>query len=278
MQHPRFSDLSVHVTRRRSRCVLDPNLALSRHGATLVRRLATCAELWIGPEIHNVLDSASTYRREPELLIGPNADRAITDDVPETLRDWMQLRDEAGRWLYWVGDAVRESSLPEDLDDRFALRWEAAAQALDRRLPIEATGPLIAATRDAAALCAVLPAGWILALGAEDAPPMFCRYLEQWGLACEELPATEALVSLERKSFQGLLVESGAAPFAWGGLRLAVLHLLVPNIGRIEAEADFDQEHEAATLLLPETAATAPLRDPLENVQCFWYDLTGPGI
>jgi len=50
------------------------------------------------------------------------ADKAMAAVIPEALRDWMRLRDEAGRRLCWVGDAYRESSLPQEVDDRFVAR------------------------------------------------------------------------------------------------------------------------------------------------------------
>ena len=81
-------DLSVQITRRRARCVLDPNLALSRDGATLTRLLASHAELWVGPEFFNILDSAQLYQREPELLLWPATDEAAVAEVPEMLRSW----------------------------------------------------------------------------------------------------------------------------------------------------------------------------------------------
>ena len=70
-----FPDLSVQVTRRRSRCVLDPNLALSRHGAMLARLLAPYAELWVGPEHFTILDSA--------LLRPGRFDRQVLVDRPD---------------------------------------------------------------------------------------------------------------------------------------------------------------------------------------------------
>jgi hypothetical protein len=280
MHSPPFPDLSVQLTRRRSRCVLDPNLALSRNGAMLARCLVPYAELWIGPEIHNILDSVNLYQREPQLLVLPGADKHAIAEIPEALRDWTRLRDARARGLYWVGDAYRESSMPEDIDDRFVLRWELASRALDLCLPkkLEATGPRIAAMRDAAALCAVLSSGWILGYGADGEPPVLCRYLQQWGLVCQELPATDALVSVERGGFQRLLIETGAAPFAWGGLPLAVLHLLVPNIGRIETGPDFGQEDEADVLALRDDEERARPLKPWEEATCFWYDLTGPAF
>ena len=56
------------------------------------------------------------------MLLRPGADKATVAEITEALRDWMRLRDHAGRRLCWVGDAYRESSLPEEVDDRFVAR------------------------------------------------------------------------------------------------------------------------------------------------------------
>jgi hypothetical protein len=269
-----FPDLSVQVTRRRSRCVLDPNLALSRNGAMLARLLAPYAEQWVGTEFFNVLDSATLYQQEPELLVWPGNDKAAIAEVPEILRDWTRLRDEAGRYLNWVGDALRESCLPEEIDETVLSRWESASRTLDLRLPkvIEATGPLIAAMRDAVALCAALPSARILGRGTPGKPPLICRHLQKWGLACAQLSFDDELVSAERAGLRQLLVEAGIAPFIWGGLRLAVVHLLLPYAGRLESEPGSGPEDDPAVF----SDEAEPARNPWEDAQCFWYDVTLP--
>jgi hypothetical protein len=269
-----FPDLSIQLTRRRSRCVLDPNLALSRGGAMIVRLLAPYVEPWVGPEIFNVIDSATLYQQEPELLIWPGTDQADVAAVPEVLRDWVQLREEACHYLYWVGDALRESFLPEDLDDSLLARWEAASRSLDSRLPqaMEATGPLIAAMRDAAALCAVLPNASIVSRGRRGELPAICRHLHKWGLGCEKLALEDALASIERAAFLQLLVTAGLAPLVWSGLQLAVVHLCVPHLGRLGPVSGIESE---ATVLADEPEITLP-RNPWEDAKCFWYDVVQP--
>jgi hypothetical protein len=266
---PVFSDLSIQVARRRCRCVLDPNLALSRYGATLVRLIAPYAENWAVPELFSVLDSAQLYEQEPELLIWPSTNPADVEAVPDVLHDWMQLREEASRCLYWVGDALRESFLPDDLDDSVLVRWEAAARTLESRLPqsIDATGPLIAAMRDAAALCAVLPNACILGRGRNGEVPAICRHLQQWGLECENLAPQDDLASIERAAFLRLLVASGLAPLVWSGLTLAVVHLCLPNMGRLlptlgtsTDAGEFSDEQNIAMR-----------GNPWEGARCFWY-------
>lgn len=267
-------DLSVQVTRRRSRCVLDPNLALSRDGARLTRLLAPYAEQWVGPEFFAVLDSALVYQREPELLIWPGTEAADVAAMPEVLRDWTRLREEAGRCLYWVGDAMRESFLPENLDESVLAHWEAASRTLDCRLPqaIEATGPLIAAMRDAAALCAILPNACIVGRGRRDELPPICSHLRQWGLECEKLTPDDAFAGIERAAFRRLLVMAGLAPLIWSGLQLAIIHLCVPHLGRLEAASVIGAE---PAVLADEPEIGLP-GNPWEDARCFWYDIAGP--
>jgi hypothetical protein len=269
-------DLSVNISRRRGRCVLDPNLALSQNGALLTKLLASRAEAWIVPELFAILDSASLYQREPELLLWPATNEAAAAEVPEILRNWLQVREEAGRYLCWVGDALRESCLPDDVDDSVLPRWEAAARSLDLRLPktIEATGPLIAAMRDAAALCAILPASYILARATDAGPPPICHHLQKWGLSCAKLTSDDRLVAIERHEFLQLLIQAGLAPLVWSGLRLAIIHLSVPNVIRFAAAAGLGLEDEPAAV--SDDIGPVPARNPWEDAKCFWYDVTEP--
>ena len=150
-------------------------------------------------------------------------------------------------------------------------RWEAASRSLDSRLPqsIEATGPLIAAMRDAAALCAVLPNAWILGRGRRGELPLICRHLQQWGLGCEKLAPEDALASIERAAFLQLLVTAGLAPLIWSGLQLAVVHLCVPHVGRLGPASGIRSE---PTILAEESDIALP-RYPLEDATCYWYDV-----
>jgi hypothetical protein len=271
-----FPDLSVQISRRRSRCVLDPHLALSRDGPVLARLLAPFAEQWVGPEFFNVLDTAPLYEEQPELLIWPGTNTAEIAAVPEVLQAWSRLRDEPGNCLSWIGDALRESSLPEAVDESIIANWEAASRALDLRLPSdpEASGPLIAATRDAAALCAVLPASRLLARSASDQPPAICRQLQEWGLRCERLSTDDALVAVERAEFLRLLAEAGLGPSIWGGLGLALIHLWLPRAGG----CDFARAEHLEPNLLRSSNRRRAWVNPWEDAKCFWYEVIGPTI
>jgi hypothetical protein len=272
--HPSFPDLSVQISRRRSRCVLDPHLALSRDGPVVARLLAPFAEQWVGPEFFNVLDTAPLYEEEPELLIWPGTDAAEVAAVPEVLEAWARLRDDPGNRLSWIGDALRESSLPDAVDDSIISSWEAASRTLDLRLPAdpEASGPLVAATRDAAALCAVLPASRLLARSVGDRPPAICRQLEEWGLSCERLSADDPLVAVERTDFLRLLAEAGMGPSIWGGLGLALVHLWLPRASGF----DWGRPEHLESDLLRSGNEPRTWVNPWEDAKCFWYEVIGP--
>ncbi|MEI9983705.1 MAG: DUF4438 domain-containing protein [Aliidongia sp.] len=158
----------------------------------------------------------------------------------KAIRLWLRLRDEAGLGgakLCWVRDAVRESRLPDGLDESVVPRWEAMAEALDERLSgAEASGPMVAATRDAVALAALLPGAVLLSLRDDpnrDEPPALCRHLEDWGVPCRRLDALDDLVAMERGLMLQLLVEAGLAGLIWAGIRLALVHLVVPGRSRL---------------------------------------------
>ena len=270
-------DFAVHVSRRRLRCVLDPNLALSRLGATFARRLASCAEVWLGTEFLNILDSARLYQREPDLLALTIPDMHHAARLKESLQDWARLRDDAGHTgspLYWIGDLLRESSLPEGIHEDVVTRWEVAVRGLDGQLPhaLEATGPLIAAMRDTVALCAVLPAAILTLTDARSRTdqPILCRYLAEWGIACRKLDFVDELAAIERDSFRRILVQAGLSDFLWAGLDLVVLHVHAPAADRPNTDNEYFAEDDGAMAgddLLPAPQAS------WHDACGFWYSL-----
>jgi hypothetical protein len=279
MARDAWSDLSVQISRRRWRCVPDPQLCLSHNGAAFIGALMPHAEIWPCAEFLSILDTAMPYDRDIERLAASLGGHHRPHEIRESLRIWARLRDEVGQGgarLYWVRDALRESCLPGGMDEAVVPHWEMLAQALDERVSeaAESSGPTVAAIRDTVALAAVLPGAVVLThreQADEAAPPLLCRHLEAWRVPCRRLEGDNDLVALERNQLLQLLVETGLAGFVWSGLRLAVAHLVAPAqpppaYGRALIYARDDGD-----FLIEEEPR--PLRGPWEDARAFWYDL-----
>jgi hypothetical protein len=270
-------ELSVQISGRRWRCVLDPHLCLSHDGAAFVRGLFGHAEIWLGPEFLNILDSWVLYDREPSALMWSKGGGPDADEVRQALRIWQTLRDTAGLSggrLCWVRDAVRESCLPANMDESLVPHWEAMAEALDERLSraAETSGPMVAATRDAVALAALLPGSVLLCRGDHGDPPL-CHHLKAWHLPCHHLDLMDDLVSIERGLLMQMLVEAGLAGFLWSGLRLIVVHVVAPGHSRLPLGHEFGFAGEEGDF--PAEMEPRPIKGAWEDAVAFWYELAG---
>jgi hypothetical protein len=247
---------------------------LSSFGPAFARRLAPHAEVWLGTEFFNILDSASVYSKEPELLFPPGSTYADTAGIPDVLRDWSALRDEAGYGgspFHWIGDVLRESSLPDGMSDDMVDRWEGAARSLDNCLPreLQGTGPLVATMRDTVSLCAVLPAVALMLCDGPDTEPVMCQNMERWGIGCEYLNHADGFVETECNAIRQLLVQAGLAKFVWAGLNLAVLHLFATRVGRSARELSNETEDVLAL-----TDMDACRHAPWDGAKAYWYRLS----
>lgn len=288
MHRPQNTELSVHVGSRTWRCVLDPHLCLTRIGAAFVCELVHYAQVWIGAGALNIFDDWMLLEEQPASLMWTADGIPDAEELRDALRTWRWFRDSHGHFggrLCWVRDAVRESSLPEDADESLVPRWEAMAEALDQRLSHaeEHRGPMVAATRDAAALATLVPSAVLFGLGrrrgdlrgaSSDDPrgdPPLCHYLKSWNLPCRRLDVLDDLVVLERNLLLKTLVEAGLSRFLWGGLPLVVVHILAPGHRRLAVGQDFAGGGDDIDFL--EGEQPRPIRGPWEDAHAFWYDL-----
>ena len=283
MSREAWQDLSVQISRRRLRCVLDPLLCLTRHGVALIRRLAPCAELWLAPAFLGILDGWEFYYDQPELLtqslpMQEHGGAYDEDEFREALHAWIKLREDLGHGrgqLFWAGDNLHESSLAPDIEGVVLQHWEHLAQGLEQRLPKDLHGgPLAAAFPDTVALVAALDHAVLLTLREPHQPtglrkpprldPTICHNLGLWGLPCKRLGCEDDFVQHERALLVRLFVEAGIASFLWSGLPLVVAHLFVPGfVGCSDAEQDLLNDREPR-----------PVKGVWEGARVFWYHVS----
>ena len=279
MSREAWQDLSVQISRRRLRCVLDPLLCLSRRGVALIRRLAPSAELWLAPTFLGILDSWDFYYDQPELLtrslsMQQHGGAYHQEEFREALRAWIKLRDELGQGqLFWAGDNLHESSLASEVDGAMLRHFEHLAQALEQLLPEDLRGaPLAAAFPDTVALVAALDHAVLLTLrephadpglsGRPKLDPTICHNLGRWGLPCKRLRVDDDFVQYERSLLVRLFVEAGISSFLWSELPLVVAHLFVPGfVGDVAPE-------------FPGECEPRPVKGIWEDARVFWYGLS----
>lgn len=284
------STFSVAIDTKRRACVLDTPLALSPYGLLLAQRLSGELDLWLVRELWQILDNTQHYFARPELLLGAASEQA-QKDVPESLRgralretlsQWDAIRtrtDLAGLKLHWIGDAVRESLLSPAADPDLVARFELLASGLERRHPPrEEESILVDCFRDAVALTAALTPQRALLLTTEGPitagkpgvpEPTLCTHLRAWGIRCHRL-AGAAETRMEREYLEPLLGRAGVSELMWAGLKLAVVHVVVPRALIVPPPKGFD---EPFSLALGPEEEPEPM-DWWEGALSFWYSLT----
>jgi hypothetical protein len=247
------SELSVSVAVRRPRLVLDPWLCLEALGPPLIQKLQACAELWLVRELWHILDNSHYFTREPTALLADEAaapsaheyralfasgralERApVVEPSPvcaaelrRSLQFWDGLRsstDLAGLKLFWLGDGLSESLLPEGTPPQLHAHHERILEWLDASLAPRS--PVQCAQRDALALALALGDVPILssAQGAGEGRSM-ASWLAATQLSVRQIDAPDELLGMEREAWRALLVRANCAPLVWSGLRLTLIHV-----------------------------------------------------
>jgi hypothetical protein len=241
-------ELSIKFNQSHRTCVLDPLLALSSYGIPLVKQLGPVMDLWIGREFWHVLENIQFYLQHPELLL---LNRAMPDrtgyiavfspqEIIQSLQEWEQFRQEIHleqMKLFWVGDRLNESSLPQGLPPNTIRDYEILARSLDDRIPRppHASQTLTSLLSDTIALSASLSSSFILTrqYATDDRNlllPEICLELESFGIPCQTLKTDDEMVAIEQDYLRQLFAQVGLSKLFWAGLHLNVLHLLVPSI------------------------------------------------
>lgn len=252
------------------RAVIDPALALSQYGLTLVQQLSTVMELWVGREFWHLLDQAASDQLSAHLSTH------FTIEMQEAAAAWSAFRaerDGSNLGLFWIGDRLSESYLPRHVSPDLLQHWERLAHSLDAKLasPLSPEAGFELAFRDTLALAATLKTACILTHQtaidlASPSIPYLCQVMQRWKLSCQGLAAHDNLMQLERDRIRQLLIQTQSAKLLWAGLHLAVLHLILPAIA---TQYSFVSSRNTTAAL-----ERCPNPDVMwQGAQGFWYAL-----
>jgi hypothetical protein len=285
------SELSVSVAYRRPKLVLDPWLCLDARGPSLIQKLQACAELWLVRELWHILDNSHYFAQEPKALLDDDgAVPSVTDyralfgraaqlanspgdascsararALRRSLQFWDGLRlssDLLGLKLFWLGDGLSESLLPEGSSPQLHPQHERLVEWLDGEL--KPRSPVQCAQRDALALALALGDVPILSTADRAGEVLsMARWLSASKLSCQQVSEPDLLLELERESWRSLLVRANCSSLVWSGLQLTLLH--------VNGSASFlplgaDEAAEGADLPSSEPPAC-------EYPRVFWYAL-----
>ncbi len=257
--------LNVSVSMHKRACVLDVPLALSRYGLLLALRLAQETNVWLVRTLWTVLDHTSFYKNHPAKLFpeAPHAppDGEVLDETVMALEQWEAARAETdlgGLRVYWAADATQESLFPDDCDDGIVDRFDTLASALDApaagyhemcgvhpRPPdfaCESASLAAALTRYRPVVLTRRPAD-----GSDTGEPYLCQFLRRCDIRCERIPDSDRRVVM-RSQWLPVLARSGALELLWGGLNVAVVHIVAPHAvcgARMAGHAEQPLEAEA---------------------------------
>jgi hypothetical protein len=270
-----FQPLSMEFRQARRPFVLDPLLALSRHGPLLARGLTRHVELWLVPEFWRMLDNTYFWSEHPETLV-PDDATAAADDARAALDAWERVRlttDPVALDLFWIAEEPTEALLPAGCHADLVRLWRVLAQALDARARADfgKSGALMRAWRDSLALAAAVGGATILTRHGQatgQLPPL-CRGAADWGLPSTEAPAGP-LADLERTFLRELLVQSGLTCLLWAGLDLLMVWVLAPATPGVSgALGDDPPAHEDAASV----EWRGPAEDPWRSARLFYAPL-----
>jgi len=121
-------------------CVIDPALALSPCGLSLVKQLGRVMDLWVGREFWHIIENSDYYLQQPELITPRDTSektfgqgRTTQEETISSLKEWQRFRianDLVGLNLFWVGDSPGDSYLPKSRNPEIFWRWESMASLL----------------------------------------------------------------------------------------------------------------------------------------------------
>jgi hypothetical protein len=256
--------LSVKISQRAPVCILDARLALAPGGLLLALKLARATELWLTREFWSLIDSVFVFARA---------------HPPAAMRElwlwhtaWLAGRLQGA--FHWIGDARRESVLPEGADPDLLAQFEQLDAALLEAMTAHngsLEGLLSDCARQSIALAAALgpQAPIILTLagnhGGQEPPPLLADATSLGLKTVREVTNQEEIALLS----DGLCQPPGRAALTQARLAgppLLAVHLIAHNAVALAPAQDCIDPAEDELDALP---ACSPWQDAL----LYWHRL-----
>jgi hypothetical protein len=253
-------------------CIVDVRLALARGGLLAVTGLASVSGLdtWLPSELRHLLREPRPLLDHAELLL-PLTGSGTAEEQTALRRElegwdgWMRSSASGPPGIHYLGDRSDESSVPPSADSALRQRFELLRRALESldRTPDGALTPQILLTscfRDAIALSAALlpQRSFVLtrAGSGEEGRPELCEHLESCGLRVTYIARQGGRTTLPLRA---TLAQGALGPLAWAGMRLAVLHVVMPGFpATLRSDGAHDAEIARAWL----------------DTDFFWHEVT----
>jgi hypothetical protein len=277
-------------------CIFDVPLALSRIGLALALRLSEQMECWQVRGFWQMLDDSDYYLSHEKTLkqSGTNEPPIFAQGVAksnqsrEILYEWQTARFQSDLMskLCWLGYAVEESMLPQDIDSQLDHRFDTLAQTLEKLWTGSNTATQLGqvqyeCARDAVALTAALSRykPFILTLCQADndttesfREPQLCEYIRDCGIECVQADRDEKISTMASYLIQ-TLTSTGALELIYAsGLNLAIVHIVSPKAYVMSVQQH--PEDQLNSKVIPfKTTSQSELFQNWDGCTAFWYPL-----
>lgn len=278
-------------------CIFDVQLALSRIGLALALRLSEQMECWQVRGFWQMLDDSDYYLSNEKMLKQGGANElpifaqgiAKLNQSREILDEWQTARFQSDLMskLCWLGYAVEESMLPQDIDSQLDHRFDILAQSLEElwtgsKKPAPLGQVQYECARDAVALTAALSRykPFILTLCQTDSDstkkarePQLCEYIRHCGIECVKADSGEQINTMASYLIQ-TLTSTGALELIYAsGLNLAVVHIVAPKAYVMSVQQHPEEQLDAKVIPFKTTASQSKSSQNWNGCTAFWYPL-----
>jgi hypothetical protein len=271
--------------------VLDLPVLLSPFGLWLARRLALAAQVWLPSVFPRLLEENADGEEYMLAQLSTCLGRRHQGQLERNLASWRHAWPDITQTprIYWFADALDNSRAPKGLSPASLDRLDELRSGLCARVgpgepvPVEVCDPVLEGSADALAVAAMLAPERALIVSASASgalEPAVCGALDRHRIPCQQLEAgryRELLLSAVLPTLHGAQVLSLIAS---GALRLAIVHLVVPEAmrplpaARPAAGSRSLGDDEPAECALELAAVSDDGLSLWEGAMALWHDIT----